>query len=138
MLAVAMLYRTELPSGLLHQQRLDRVSREWYSMVATARSRGSDGAVLESYRTLPYEGTFEYLDAMLADNQLRPLPMVGDGWQSQLEGLLLPQPQPTPQELREIVGKMTSTSRRWRRENKATATHHRKMAKRLQQKGMLQ
>lgn len=93
--------------------------------------------MLESYRTLPYEGTFEYLNAMLADRQLRPLPMVGGDWQSELEGLLLPRPQPTPQELREVVGRMVSTSRRWRRENRATAKHNRTMAKRLRKKGML-
>ena len=135
--AVTMLYRTELPSGLLHQQQLDLVRREWYSMVATARPRGSGGAALESYRTLPYEGTFEYLNAMLADSQLRPLPMVGGDWQSELARLLLPRPQPTPEELREIVGKMVSVNRRWRRENRATAKHNRTMAKRLREKGML-
>ncbi|MCY3650426.1 MAG: hypothetical protein OXG40_11845 [Acidimicrobiaceae bacterium] len=135
--AVTMLYRTELPSGLPHEQRLDLVSREWFSMVVTARQRGSGDAVLESYRSLPYEGDLKYLDAMLADGQLRPLPMAGEGWQSQLEGLLLPRPTPTPQELRETVGKMVSRNRRWRRENRATARHYRSLAKRLRQEGML-
>ena len=136
-LAVTMMYRTPIPGGLEPQQRRDLVRREWYDMVATARPRGSSGAVLESYRTLPYEGTFVYLDAMLADSQLRPLPMVSSDWQSELEGALLPRPQPTPLELREIVDRMVSMNRRWRRENRATARHNRSMATLLRRKGML-
>lgn len=41
--AVTMLYRTPVPSGMESQQQLDLVGREWHSMVATARPRGSGG-----------------------------------------------------------------------------------------------